>query len=76
MQYWFYVDSTGQVIGSGHTLEDLELPPRFDLESDEGELPGLETPSPLELLDLVPFFFKKFLIVAPCCGAKATLLQC
>lgn len=42
----------------------MDLPERFDLESeDEGE-DGLDTPSPRELLDLVPFFFKKFLMVA------------
>lgn len=47
-------------------MDDLELPPLLDdLESDEGELLGLETPSPLEELPfLVPFFLRKFLMVA------------
>ena len=44
----------------------LELPPRFDLDSDDGELLGFATPSPLELELLFdfPFFLKKCFIVA------------
>lgn len=41
----------------------FDLPERFGLESDDGE-EGLDTPSPRELLDFVPFFFRKFLMVA------------
>ena len=38
----------------------------FDFDSDDGEAPGLETPSPLllEFFLLSFFFFKKFLMVA------------
>lgn len=50
------------------TLDLEEDPPeRLDFPSEEGELPGLDTPSPLELLDLLSFFFQKFFIVALIC---------
>ena len=72
-----YVESTGVIRPSSRTFDLLERLLLLDLESEGGEEllaagggvvaadddDGLDTPSPLELLDLVPFFFKKFLMV-------------